>query len=317
MAPRVVAWEAYELSCALGAECVDAVYPLGLVGKRPEEVLEAVRKTVAHEQVDVLIPNNDLDVGALAPLGANLSEMGISSLLPSVSALDRRAKSQLPRFAAEFGYTAPRTTMIVDASQWDAVRGSLSYPMMLKGCVCDNYLVENPDEAETCASRIVDVWGYPLLAQEVIEGEEWAVAAVADRASRTVGAVAVKKLGITEHGKTWAAVTVQEQQLLRLTRLILSDFRWVGPVEIEFIVDRNDVPHVLEINPRLPSWVQLATRAGQNLPALVMQLALGEWPRPQVEYTAGITMMRVASDVVLDIGTVASFVLQCQKGLNK
>ena len=58
---------------------------------------------------------------------------------------------------------------------------------------------------------------------------------------------------------------------------------------------------ILEINPRIPAWVYLAVGVGQNIPELLVRLALGEKPEPLDHYDIGKMFIRYSWDMIVDI----------------
>ena len=103
---------------------------------------------------------------------------------------------------------------------------------------------------------------------------------VASATARAVcsGAVAMKKLALTDKGKGWAGVTVRDPELVAMAERIVAATAWRGPFEVEAMRDESGRYHLIEINPRFPAWVHLATQAGVNLPRAVVELARGAAP---------------------------------------
>ena len=110
--------------------------------------------------------------------------------------------------------------------------------------------------------------GLPVIVQACVggTGEELNVVAVGDGEGGLVGAVAMKKLVVTDKGKGWAGITIKDPELLALTERFMRATHWRGPCEVEVIRDRDGDYHLIEINPRFPAWVYLSAAAGMNLP---------------------------------------------------
>jgi carbamoyl-phosphate synthase large subunit len=129
-------------------------------------------------------------------------------------------------------------------------------------------------------------------------GEEVNVVAVGDGEGGLVGAVAMKKLLITDKGKGWAGVTIKDGALIELTRAFMASTCWRGPCELELIRDRNGAYHLIEVNPRFPAWVFLSGAAGMNLPRAVVELALGRPLTPLADYDVGKLFVRISIDQI-------------------
>ncbi|MBU1488008.1 hypothetical protein KKH56_08195 [bacterium] len=88
-------------------------------------------------------------------------------------------------------------------------------------------------------------------------------------------------------------------------------FDWVGPLEIDFVRDKNSLEfYIIDVNPRFPSWIYLAAKAGQNLPLAAVHLALGERVDRFSEYETGLMFVRSAEDLVFDIETFTKFMAE-------
>jgi carbamoyl-phosphate synthase large subunit len=57
----------------------------------------------------------------------------------------------------------------------------------------------------------------------------------------------------------------------------------------------------MEVNPRFPAWIYLTAAAGQNQPASLVRMALGEKVVPFTEYEVGKVFIRYAWDLITDI----------------
>jgi carbamoyl-phosphate synthase large subunit len=57
----------------------------------------------------------------------------------------------------------------------------------------------------------------------------------------------------------------------------------------------------MEVNPRFPAWIYLTAAAGQNQPATLVKMALGEPVEPFTDYTAGKIFIRYSWDHITDV----------------
>jgi len=55
----------------------------------------------------------------------------------------------------------------------------LEYPVVVKGALCDAYYAASLDEARVYYRKIRDIWGLPVILQRFVEGDEYAVVALA------------------------------------------------------------------------------------------------------------------------------------------
>jgi carbamoyl-phosphate synthase large subunit len=279
-------------------------FPSREEGGYTDALIEQCREAAA----DCLIPTLDIELPLVSRLQERLASAGIATLVPSTDALAAAAKVRLPALA-EHGFRLPRTTSV--AGYWDVARAveELGMPCVLKGPMADAKIVRTEDEARVAAGRLAATWGFPLIAQSFVEGEELGIAAVADRRHRIVGCVAVRKEIQTLNGNTWGGSSVVDRALWTLAERFAEALRWVGPFELEIIRHPKRGPHLLEANPRFPAWVYLSAGAGANLPEAVVRLARGE--RVETLSTrAGAFYVRMAWDAISSVDRMAALAVE-------
>jgi carbamoyl-phosphate synthase large subunit len=149
---------------------------------------------------------------------------------------------------------------------------------------------------------LVAEWGYPIIIQEVVSGDEMNVIGLGDGEGNSLGCVGIKKLSITALGKIWTGVTVKNDKMLRATEQFIQKFKWNGPFELECIVHGDQV-YLIEINPRFPAWVYFATGVGINLPSRLVRRACGLDLPPAADYEAGKLFVRYTYELVTDMET--------------
>lgn len=153
--------------------------------------------------------------------------------------------------------------------------------------------------------KFVATWGVPVILQKFVAGEEYNVAAIGDGAGGLVGAVAMRKMALTDKGKGWSGVTVDNPALLEMTGAVVEALKWRGPLEVEFMRESSTGDlYVAEINPRFPAWVYLSAGAGQNLPFACVRLAMGlPVATPMPPYKPGTLFVRISLDQISDLRT--------------
>ena len=150
-------------------------------------------------------------------------------------------------------------------------------------------------------NKISAKWGLPVIIQEFIKGTEVNVVALGDGEGNTVGAVPMRKQFITDKGKAWSGITLDDPKLLDLTHRIISAMKWKGGMEVELVKSSKNELFIIEINPRIPAWVYLAVGAGQNLPEALVKLALGMEVKPMDTYEVGKMFIRYSYDLITNL----------------
>jgi len=141
--------------------------------------------------------------------------------------------------------------------------------------------------------------------QRYVEGHEVNLTAIGDGKGNLLGSVMMRKQAVTDKGKAWSCVTVENKQLREDAEKLAQELQWAGPLEVEMLKEPDGNYLLIEINPRFPAWIYLAAEAGCNLPAGLVDLILAKKP----EFTpakTGMMMIRYAQETVIDLETFES-----------
>lgn len=268
---------------------------------------QRLREVATRFGVRALIPTLDSELRAVASLQDELARDGIGTFTPTLDSIERASKPQLPRLADAAGIRVPESEAVTSIDAIPRLARAYGLPLVIKGVYYGAILCESEASAIGAFRHWEATWGLPVVIQRHVAGDEYNVCALGDGTGNTIGAVAMRKLVVTDKGKGWAGVTVANPQLVALAESIIGALRWRGPLEVEVIAsgrgERAEDLHVIEINPRFPAWSYLTAAAGQNLPWLCARLALGlPVPRTLAPYQAGRMFVRIALDQVADVG---------------
>jgi len=291
----------------------DKVYLIPYPSQGMEPVL--ARLGAIHEQdpIDVLIPNFDSELIPLIRSENQLNKLGIHTFLPTIGQYEERLKSNLPEFGKKYDILVPLSQPVSSALEIPKICRDIPGPWMIKGKFYDAILAHNAEQAVVAFYKISAQWGLPVVIQQFIQGTEVNVVALGDGHGKTIGAVPMRKLYVTDKGKAWSGITIADKFLLDLTGQIISGTGWRGGMELEMIRTSDNKYYLVEINPRIPAWVYLAVGAGQNLPEALVQLALGREPEPFTTFQAGKMFIRYSWDLIIDAETHQSFAIKGEK----
>lgn len=255
-----------------------------------------------HEQhgLDFLIPNFDAELPFYVKHAATLAERGIGTFLPTMEQFKLRGKDRLTEVAERVDIKLPRTRVVNGLDPLHEAIDDLGLPVMVKGCFYKAWRAGTRAEAVAHFHALVAEWGYPVIVQEIIQGDEFNVIGLGDGDGGSLGLVAIKKISVTALGKIWTGVTIKHTAMLQAAERFIQSYRWRGPFELECIVRNNEV-FLIEINPRFPAWVYFATGVGVNLPARMVRRALGLDLPPTPDYEAGKLFVRYTYDLVTDM----------------
>ncbi|MCE1188666.1 MAG: ATP-grasp domain-containing protein [Ignavibacteria bacterium] len=267
-----------------------------------ENMFERIKYIHDKEHLDFIIPNLDSELFGFVKLKNRLNELGIKTFLPTFEQLMIRGKDKLFDFCTQHDIKVPKNILITSQNDLYSIPKHFTYPVVVKGIFYEAYIANNFEEVITGFNKLRVKWGFPIIIQEYIAGSEYNVVALGDGKGNTIGAVPMKKLYITDKGKGWAGVTINDSTLLELTHKIMQKTEWQSGLELEFMKsNETNEYYLLEINPRFPAWVHLATAAGQNLPEALIRLALSENIDPFTSYKIGTIFIRGSWDFITDM----------------
>lgn len=280
---------------------VDKTYQVPYPSDGTNVLVNRILEIHEKDPIDVLIPNFDAELYAFMRAGKTLEKAGIRTFLPTLEQFEERHKANLPDFGKKYDVKVPFSKPITRQEEIDRLKEDFDYPLMVKGKFYDAYLAYNEEQVRMHYNKITAKWGLPVIIQEFIKGTEVNVVALGDGRGNTVGAVPMRKQYITDKGKAWAGITLDDKKLLALTDRIISGMNWRGGMELEIVKSHDNQLYVIEINPRIPAWVYLAVGAGQNLPEALVKLALGMEVKPYTEYETGKMFIRYSHDLITDV----------------
>ncbi|MDO7854121.1 ATP-grasp domain-containing protein [Hymenobacter convexus] len=281
-------------------DMVDRTYQLPYPSAGTAALLERLQYIKEQEDVAVLIPNFDAELYNFIKLEPQLRALGIRTFLPTLAQLDARDKLNLPAFGAAHGLHVPASRSLHHAAELLAAAEELGWPLVLKGRYYDAAVVHTLAQAEQAFLRLAGQWGVPLIAQQFVAGQEINIAGLSDGHGRALSVVPMRKLTITDKGKAWAGITLEDEALLGLARRFAEATKWRGGFELEIMRAATGELFIMEINPRFPAWIYLTAAAGQNQPAALLRLALGLPVTQMEDYAVGKMFVRYAWDLITD-----------------
>ncbi len=276
----------------------DKVYQIPYPSSGAEDFMNRLKEIHAREKLDFIFPNFDAELYTFIISEKELAEMGIKTFLPTLQQFESRHKSVLEKFGEQNGLDVPRGKNISSYADILNVKHEFAFPVLVKGKFYDAYLAYTEAQVTEHYNKISAKWGLPVIIQEFVRGTEVNVIALGDGSGEIIGAVPMRKQYITDKGKAWGGITISDEKLLALTRKMFKTSKWRGGMELEIIKTNEDKYYVIEINPRIPAWVYLATAAGQNLPEAVINMAMGQQVKPFESYEIGKMFIRYSFDLI-------------------
>lgn len=289
-----------------GTDRLDAAYLLPYPDAGATALLERFDLILSKEKIDFIIPCLDSEILNFIQIRPDLLRRGIRCVLPTKRAFERRDKANLYTFCHRLGIPTPITRVAQDVSTSARFAERIGYPVYVKGRLYEAHLVNNKTDLCAAVDEIASVWGFPILVQEPILGEEYDIVGLGDSKGKIVGSCTIRKMLRTSAGKGFAGIVVADPRLDDLAARIIHSLRWDGPFELEFIKAPGK-PHTLfEMNPRFPAWVDFPSQISCNLPARLLERLLGIAETPLARCDAGQMFIRHSLDLLGNIADLAT-----------
>ena len=293
----------------------EAGYLLPYPSAGDDAFLERLSSIHDREHIDILLPCLDAELPGMIRLKPEIEDMGIKTFLPNSEQLRLRNKDKLPELAKYAGLACPDIKAITSAGFfYDCQEQGWTYPLVVKGLFYDAIIVYNADQAVDGFRKIAAEWGYPVLVQKYVKGQEYNLSALGDGKGNMLGAVMMKKMALTDKGKAWAGVTINDETLYHTSEKLIREINWRGPLEVEVLKDNKGQYQLLEINPRFPAWIYLSHGVGRNLPMALLALAQNQDLPSFAKIQSGLMFIRYAQEIIVPISEFEEFIVT---GMNK
>ena len=282
-------------------DLVDKTYQIPYPSAGTDSLIGRLLYINEIEKIDVLIPNFDAELFNFIKLQDRLKEMGIHTFLPELKQFEARDKMQLFDFGKKHGMYVPADKVIYQAKDLVGCAEQMGYPLVVKGKFYDAIIANTYEQAEKAFYKIQAKWGLPIIVQQFINGTEINIAALGDGEGNAISVIPMRKLYITDKGKAWAGITLDDENYIELARKFIKVTKWRGGCELEIMQTTDGKSYIMEVNPRFPAWIYLTAAAGQNQPASLVKLALGQKVEPFKDYEVGKIFIRYAWDLITNI----------------
>lgn len=282
-------------------DLVDKTYQIPYPSAGAGALVERLEYIHGIEDLDIIIPNFDAELYNFIKVSAQLRIMGIRTFLPAHEQLEARDKINLAKFGKKHKMHVPDDRIIIKADELKKAGEELDYPLVVKGKYYEAYVCHSLEQAQKAFYQLSAKWGSPVIVQEFIKGTEINIAALGDGNGNCISIIPMRKLYITDKGKAWAGITIEDADLLELARQFAKITNWRGGFELEIMRDASGKLFVMEVNPRFPAWIYLTAGAGQNQPAALVKMAMDEVVEPFEVYQVGKMFIRYAWDHITDV----------------
>jgi predicted ATP-grasp superfamily ATP-dependent carboligase len=286
-----------------------------------EEYFSYLEQLLELTGAQVLISSSDSTIALLRQHRKRL-EQKIHIALAKEPALSIAInKEQTLEIASRLGLSVPRGIPVKSVDELKTALHEIGLPAVIKpieswvwrehsvginkGKRIVSQLVTTPEEAQLAIEELTSAGGTTLF-QQFLTGRREAMsflyangemyARFAQWAKRTeppLGGTSVLR----------QSIAIPEDIGNQAERLV-REIELEGYSEVEFRRDREGIPYLMEINPRLSASVEIAVRSGVNFPYLLFQWANGEKMHRVHSYRVGGWMRHFKGDIMTTIEAI-------------
>lgn len=281
---KIVATDSDKLSAGLYLADKGYVVPLA---DAPSFLREAM-KIMEEEQVEIILPTSGFDI---IPYSKNKRMLGRKNIIVAMSDYEviENCLNKLDFYhKLKSKFNLPYTT---DDPARINTFPCIAKPILGKGSK-NIFTCHDKKELKEVLSKHNN-----LLIQEYLPGKEYTVDVLSDLNGIPLVAVPRERIEVRAGISVKSRIVldkVMQEECLRVVEFLGIK----GPSCIQMKCDKEGVPKIIEVNPRLGGATIMTTYAGVNFPELTIKMATGN--KVDVPKIREITMLRYYEEVILD-----------------
>lgn len=272
----------------------------------PQGFAEQMLRYVRRCRPDVTISVGDVSVGIVSHNKSQL-ERYTRVTAPDREILDRAAdKAITMAFCMGHGIPCPQT-FFPDEEELESILAKAPFPVIVKprrglGAI-GVHRIETADDLRKHYEQLVRRYGELIIQERIpIEGGTQFQAEAfldADSKMKVCMVIAKPRFFPVTGGTSTANMTIDRPDIQQSVRKLLEGIRWTGAADVDLILDpRDNVPKILEINPRVTAGIKIGFVAGIDYADLHIRLAMGR-PIPRVkDYRLGVYSRNLCMDAL-------------------
>jgi len=261
--------------------------------KTPEKFVKDVLNIVQNGNYDGLIPTTE-ETTLLISKHQDEFKQHTNVFLVDYDTLHMFAdKGKTVKFANGLGIPTPKTYFPEDADI-KVIKKSANYPLLIRPRISSGsrgiVKIEDPAAFDEHYTSIKSEYGEPIV-QEYVNKTGYTTACVLlDENQKLIAGFTYER--VREYplnaGPTVVGVSTTDKKILDRSVKLLKNSGWKGIAEVEYILDEDGNPLLLEVNPRFWTPVNLAIDSGVDFPYLLYRLMTGNKPKPINDYKKGV-----------------------------
>lgn len=224
---------------------------------------------IKEKEIGGILIWNDSDFFYMNQIKEELESLNVTIISPEPLKLEIcNNKLKTHEFANENNFLMP--------SLYKKIEEIKKFPVILKpydGSGSMNiYIANNIEEARSDFNRIKAK--NPII-EEYIEGEHYTVDVFSDYNGLPFCIIPRKRIKV--HGSEVLIAKIElNKEVIEFSKKVANILKIIGPINIQFIVDKNKKIYLLEINPRIGGGTDLTIEAGACFEKWIVQILINE-----------------------------------------
>ena len=264
------------------------------------EFVKDIIDIVTREKIDVILPigaESCVVVSKYKGVLSKITKVAVSDYAIFLKAYD---KLQTIEIGKEIGVPCPKTFGILEFEDLENIIKELGFPIVLKAKKGSGYsgvkiinkrseLRKKYDDLINVDTKNENIYDHRnIIVQEYIPGDIHDVCIFANHGHiiRAVTQKRIKTLPVIGGGGIWN-ITTNNVRLIEYSKKLIHTIQYHGPAQIEFKLDKEGMPRLIEINPKFWGTLDLSIQAGVNFPLISARVAMGEKLNPNYCYKEG------------------------------
>ncbi len=305
MGLRVIAATPQRFACGLYSRCVRERFRYPPSTSKPAEAIAAILGLLRRREIAVLFPVGDVMTDLIARHQDELRRHTRLVLPPYDIFVKGRSKIPTLQAAARAGCPIPLTWYPAE-EPIDQIAAKAVYPCLIKPTLSAGARgITICNSAPDLLARFAKVAGHygECFVQEYVPqtGMQYKADLIIGPDRELLSGVVYAKLRYypPTGGSSVLNRTEHRPDILKASAAVCRELGWTGFCDFDFITDpRDNVVKLMEINPRYPESYRATVAAGVDMTKIMYQLAKGEKPVPQLDYTAGRYLRFLPGDIM-------------------
>jgi predicted ATP-grasp superfamily ATP-dependent carboligase len=285
----------------------------------PKRFVNTLLNVVRQLDYDVVIPTRDATTELLSRYQEQFEQYTNLYLADEDVITTFMDKGETIKLAQEADVPTP-PTYFPEETDLETIKDKIKYPALVRARRSSGsrgiIRAESDAELEEAYETVKAEYETPMI-QEYIEKMGYTTACILlDDDQELVASFSYER--VKEYplsgGPTVVGVSTDDAEAKEYAEDLLREGSWKGAAEVEFILDQDGTPRLLEVNPRFWMPVHLAVKSGVDFPYKISKLAIGKDIKEQGDYMKGVTYRWVLPNEMLhmvsserSIAQVASF----------